>query len=377
MWSRIETDYKTFCKAIEGFCGWTYTSSVLDKDKKICLKVNHDSIELAVKSSNILAKGQIKASTDKSDDETDYFIVDYLKIKGILETYSKLEYTYIKSLSFYENENYIEMVLDEYPLDGCNEAYRQEQKYKLPKGSAPYEKYYGRVYKSKIKTTNPENVGLMLDYLVPKMKPDMQLQFEGKSAIVKSVNTIYTCENPLKGIMEDMALTHQECNFIRNLNKRVKGEITYANSEECIIILWEQNIAYLSKASIKSKVSSIFKHKEYEWEYTIKAGYYKNILQRFRNAEDAVIFHVDKENHATISTKSIEQNVVLDSMQNGLHEGYLLIPKTTEDMILSTKGDIRVGFINKSSRGKVIYSLSYMEGTGKLSWVCITQVRKG
>lgn len=376
---RVKTriSYQNFSEAILSYMAWVYTSTVLDREKKVCLCVQPNQITIGIKASNILVNQVIEAYTEGIQTEWN-ILLDYKVLKDIAETYKNLMCTYIEEIEFEETQNGVEMHLYEKPKEGFPSRYSQIQTYKFPQTDFSKGKYKPLETETITNETEAKGVVKWLDSLVPKLKQDTQIQFEKEYSMVKSLKAIYAYKNPIPEIFEDgYALTYAESVFTRQLAKYTRGALRFAKTNNFFVLKWGSCIAYMTKSKVHRPMYSIFKHEPYVWTVKVQGGYFEDVLRRYHSVDEEVLLSTQEEGLMTLQAQGIKQNMVAEVSENGKDSHLFIDTRIMNEMILQKTSEINLGFVEKKSRGKSQYYMCFMTGDKEAPWVSIVQVRKG
>lgn len=374
---KVKFDYNIFSEAILSHMTYVYTTNVPDNEKKVCLKVEKNKVTVATKSSNILVRQELEAVTEGIVEEW-HFVLDYLSLKKIAETYKNMFCTYISQIEFEEFENGIIMRLFERPKEGFGKNYNQTQEYKYQKERFSIEKYFGKLDEIKHEPEPIQGLGKLLDCMIPKMKNDMLLQIEGNYIMLHNVRVIYAYKNPRPDILEEgYAMTYPEGVFLRLMNKYTKSNLKIGYTDNYFVVRWGSCIAYMTKSKVRKPLKTIFKHDKFQWGMQFTGGYFEDILKRYHGTEDTVKMYIPSATEAVLNANNNRQTVVLDQGYNATEKAIYVDIKLIEDMILDKSRTITMDFIDKKSRAKVTYYLCYMAGGQDSNWITIAQIRKG
>ena len=374
---RVKFDYSIFSESVLSHMTYAYNNNVPDNEKKVCLRVENGKVVFAIKTSNILVRQELEASTEGIE-EPWYFILDYMELKTIAETYKNMFCTYIQEVEFEETEHSIVMRLYEKPKEGFGSNYNQTQEYKYPKGKFSIEKYFGKLDEIKHEPEHIDGLGKMLDCMIPKTKNDMLLQIEGEYLMLHNVRVIYAYKNPNPTILQEgYALTYPEGIFLRLLNKYTRNNVKVGYSDNYFILTWGNCIAYMTKSKVRKPLKTIFKHDKFQWGMQFVGGYFEDMLKRYHNTDEDIKLVVESDTEAVLATKNNRQIAVLSNSYNAKEKSIYADVKLIEDMILDKTRTITMDFIDKKSRAKVTYYLCYMTGGQDSNWITIAQIRRG
>lgn len=366
----MDLSFDEFAHSVLTYMAWVFTGDILDKEKRVFFRVKNSKAEIAVKSNTILVNEQLNANINCKDEWV--FVLDYFTLKKIVETYSKMSATYIDRIHFIKDEHGVIIELDELVRDGYNFNIQQKSRffYGQP-AKINTEKLFDSTQHTALDGEVPDFIEL-LDALVPKMNVDTRLQFEGNTALLRNEN-IYGYRNTNPNILKrGTAYTSQECIFLRQLFKKNKQGISYGETGNHLIILWENKIAMLTKIKIIKPLEQILKHEPFLWEMTVNGGYFFDLLRRFNKDDDITM--VIQGTNLKMKTKETEQTIPLSkATKEADGKSFVISKKALTNILLTASEEITLSFIEKKSRGRATHYLCYATDH---AWIAVTQVRK-